>query len=361
MKIELKELKGEVIHDFPYPMKKRKCPHTALISITHSGSCIHNCPMCYAKAYPWSIVDKIVVYNNIPQKLETEILKLNILPPFYISQVTDSLQPVKEVKEVTFQVVKILMKYKLSFRILTKSSEGIKELIETIPSLKTYPYWYIAITIECPPEKQEITSPNASPIVQRLKVLSYLSKLNIPTVVRTDPTILGFVTVEEVLALIQKVAVLGVSHIVGALGTFNPTSMKRLLKLIYYSRWRKCIKGIESIYGVKFDLLNDYPPWTTFTSSLSLRKKFHSLLRKHVEKLGLTYSVCLELPPQYDSLSLRSCEDVGRNFVHIRRGEEFFPLPCSGDCLHRCPQKQDPPCKRKILQTTYPYKKTTLV
>jgi DNA repair photolyase len=316
--------------------------------------------MCYAKAYPWSIVDKIVVYNNIPQKLESELLKLTILPPFYISQVTDSLQAVEEVRKVTFQVVRILMKYRLSFRILTKSSEGIKELIETLPSLITYPYWYIAITIESPPEKQEITSPNASPISHRLKTLSYLSHLGISTVVRTDPTILGFVTVEEVLTTIQKVASFGVSHIVGALGTFNPISMKRLLNSIYYSKWRKCIKSIESIYGVKFEMLDDYPPWTTFTSSFSLRQKFHSLLRRYTERLGLTYSVCLELPYQYDSPYLRSCEDVGKNFVHIRKNNEFFPLPCSGDCLHRCPQKQNPPCKRKALQTTYPYKKRIL-
>ena len=100
MEVELRDLKANVIHDFPYPSVKRKCPHVALVSITHSGCCVHRCPMCYARSYKWSVEDKIIVYKNVPEKLEAEIKQSNLLPPFYISQVSDALQPVSEVRKL---------------------------------------------------------------------------------------------------------------------------------------------------------------------------------------------------------------------------------------------------------------------
>ncbi|MEO0135319.1 MAG: hypothetical protein ABIK59_03410, partial [candidate division WOR-3 bacterium] len=101
MEILENALKGKVIHDFPYPIKTRKCPHASLVSLTNPGGCVYCCPMCYARAYPWSITDKIIIYKNLVEKLSSEIEKLNIAFPFYLSQVTDPLQPIEKIKELT--------------------------------------------------------------------------------------------------------------------------------------------------------------------------------------------------------------------------------------------------------------------
>ncbi|MFN3346242.1 MAG: hypothetical protein ACK42E_00285, partial [Candidatus Bipolaricaulaceae bacterium] len=111
---EALQLRGTVIHDFPYPPERRKCPHRALVSLTPSGSCSHLCPMCYARAYPWSR-DEPAFYANTPEKLAAELEKGEICPPLYISQVTDPLQPVEAIRELTAQVVEVAIRYRVPF------------------------------------------------------------------------------------------------------------------------------------------------------------------------------------------------------------------------------------------------------
>lgn len=358
MEIEFRDLKGSVIHDFPYAESHRKCPHAALISITHSGACVHNCPMCYARAYPWSIEDKLVVYKNLIPKLETEIKNSHILPPFYLSQVSDALQPVPEIREITFDIVRLLMKYKLSFRVITKSADGALGLIETIPELINYPYWYIAITVESTEQKQIITSPGASEIPDRLEAIKKLTEKGIQVVGRTDPTVLGFMSVEEVSSIITKLASAGSEHIIGSLGYYNRLSMGRLISNLTVSRWCDCIPDIEKVYGFKVDKLNTYPANKRFAASLAVRKKFHLALKSTAEKYGLTYAVCLELPKEYDSKNITTCEAIPCNFVHIKKGDEFYPINCSADCIRSCPDISNPPCltEKGTSFLDYPYK-----
>jgi DNA repair photolyase len=312
--------------------------------------------MCYARVYAWSIEDKIIVYRNVPEKLEAEINKANLLPPFYISQVSDALQPVPEVREITFKVVRLLMQYRLSFHILTKSADGADALIETVPELIHYPYWHLGMTIEAPQGKQEITSPYASGTEERFRVLKKICGYGIPVVGRTDPTILGLVKIEEVSELIKRFADVGVKHIVASLGFYNQLSLSRLVSSISASRWKECIPELEKIYGFQVENIARYPPRKRFTASIGTRTKFHSFLRNKAEQYGLTYGICLELPKEYDSPGISACEGMVNNFVHIRAGGGFQPINCIGNCLYNCPNPTNPPCKRAYLQSEYPYK-----
>ncbi len=358
MKVTEKEIKGGVIHDFPYTLRARKCPHYALISLTQSGSCIHRCPMCYARAYPWS-TNEIVVYKNLPSVLEGEIKRAYILPPFYLSQVSDCLQPVKEVRNVTYEVVRLLIKYKLSFHIVTKNGEGVFDLISNVPEIIDYPYFYLGMTVEATEEKRKVTSPGASPIEERLEALSYLSNIGIPTVGRLDPTIIGFVTIKEVIEMLDKLKQRGVKHIIGSTGYYTRVSMGRLLNAIRNSPYKKCVKDIKKAYNFSED--EDYPDKKRFRTEWKFRVRFHKYLKKNVESSGMTYAVCLELPKEYDSKGIKHCEGIERNFVHKRdKNGDFFPVPCSGDCIRSCPDRETPPCGRKELQTQYPYNIKTL-
>ncbi|MCS7241017.1 MAG: hypothetical protein NZ651_07225, partial [Candidatus Bipolaricaulota bacterium] len=125
-------LKSNVIHDFPYPPERRKCPHRALVSLTPAGSCVHLCPMCYACAYPWSR-DEPAFYANTPEKLAKELEKVEICPPLYLSQVTDPLQPVREIRELTAQVVEVALHFGVPFHLITKSGEGVRWLLRRVP------------------------------------------------------------------------------------------------------------------------------------------------------------------------------------------------------------------------------------
>ncbi|MEO0130259.1 MAG: radical SAM protein [candidate division WOR-3 bacterium] len=355
MEILEKELKGRIIHDFPYPLRNRKCPHTSLISLTNPGGCLYSCPICYARAYSWSISDKIIIYQNLVEKLSSEIEKLNIAFPFYLSQITDPLQPIKKIRELTFQIVKLLMSKKLSFKIVTKSAEGTKELVDTNNGLLNYPYWFLEMTVESTPKKQIITSPNASPIKERIKIIKYLTERNIEVIGRTDPTILGFIDWEDLEWLIANLKEAGVRHIIASSGYYNKVSMENLLNRMKNSIFRERIKKVINFYQYHLNSKKK-----RFFAPLSIRIEFHKKFKKLCEENNLTYAVCQELPKEFDSKNLLSCEGSKRNFVHIKINKEFIPINCCGDCLRSCPDLKNPPCKMPIFQREYPYKERRL-
>ncbi len=352
VEIEYRILKGNVIHDFPYPREGRKCPHTALISVTHSGSCIHNCPMCYAKAYPWS-EEKIIIYKNVPQKLREELEKIDIAPPFYLSQVSDVLQPLKEVREITKEIVKILMEYGVSFRIVTKNAEGAEWLIEEVPQLKNYPYWYIEFSVETVPSKQIVTSPNASKIEERLRVMRKLHNMGIEVIGRVDPIIYGLTEISEAEWLIKKMAEIGIKHVITSTCYFNSDSLYRFIEHLEKTPFRHR----------KFTILKYYKPCEKGRYMLPrrLREEIHTHLRNYTESLGLTYSVCQELPREFDSKNIRHCGGAERSYVFVKNEKgEFVKIDCTADCIN-CPYPDEPPCGKKELQIEYPYKFKTLI
>ncbi|MEO0138160.1 MAG: radical SAM protein [candidate division WOR-3 bacterium] len=356
MEVTFADLKGSVIHDFPYPRSKRKCPHAALISLTNSGGCLFRCPMCYARAYPWSMPDRITIYQNLPAKLEDEIKRLKIAFPFYLSQITDPLQPYTPLRDLTFRIIKVLMKNRLSFRIVTKSAEGLRALIRAIPELISYPYWLVEMTIEATPSKQTVTSPYASKIEERLKILKFLNDLGVETVCRTDPTILGFMEREDLLWILEQVKKTGTKHIIASTGYYNKIAMSNLLHRLAATKFKTSIPHIVRYYNYDPD-----KPVKKFMAPINIRKKFHTWFKKAVEAYGLTYAVCQELPRDYDSKNIPNCEGTKRNHVHVRSKEGFLPIACSGDCLRLCPDTINPPCGMPILKYEYPYKIKTLM
>jgi DNA repair photolyase len=301
-------------------------------------------------------VDDLAVYANLPQKLDQELSRCRIVFPLYLSQVTDPLQPVPEVLKTTFQVIRVILKYRLSFHIVTRSAQGVYHLIEEIPELRRYPYWFAELTVEATPEKQRVTSPGAPPIQERLEALRWLHDSGIETVGRTDPTILGLIEREDLEWLIRELKHSGVSHIIGSTGYFNPVSMGRLLKSVKRSPWSKSGGEIAQVYGFAQKDMGSYPQNKIFRAPWHSRVRFHQWLRSRVEKLGMSYAVCQELPREYDSSGIPTCEGIAKNFVHIRSGQGFEPIDCFGDCLRNCPNPEAPPCGNPDLLTHYPYR-----
>jgi len=362
MTIERRELKKNCLHDFPYPKSKRKCPHSILISATESGCCLFRCPICYARAYPWSKDNKIIIYNNLIEKLKREIGKTYRLFPIYLSQVTDPLQPIKEVRELTKAIVSLLMEYNLSFGIVTKSAEGPLVLLKDLPELKEYPYWFLTITIEATPKKQIITSPFASKILHRFRTISYFNhRIKIPAIVRIDPTLLGVMEEEDLIYLIDKSCEAGSPHIIGSTGYFNKTSILRVGEAIKDSPFAYRLKSFFRYYRFDPKKIEEYSERKRFTVSFPIRIRFHTWLKKEVEKRNMTYAVCQELPKEYDSKGIPSCEGAKNIFVSIRDANgRFRPIPCSGDCLRFCPEPKNPPCGYPNFLIEYPFKYQSL-
>lgn len=344
------------MHDFPYRASKRKCPHSCLISLTESGSCLFRCPICYARAYPWSTSDRIVIYENLLEKLKEELDTAQIIFPIYLSQVTDPLQPIEEIRTKTQKIVQLLMSYELSFGVVTKSAEGPLWLLKKVPELIDYPYWFLTVTVESVPSKQVVTSPFASPILARLKTIRYFNQLRIKAICRIDPILLGLMTGDDVVWLIKQAANAGSKHLIAATGYFNKVSMMRVVKAFKQSVWCKNLINFLKFYRIELNMIDSFDERKRFMVTLPLRKKFHTWLRKEVEALGMTYAVCQELPKEFDSRNIPSCEGAENIFVHIKDHQgKFKPISCHGDCLRNCPNPFSPPCGEKKFLTTYPY------
>ncbi len=359
MVISRRERKGKCFHDFPYPKRRRKCPHAILISGAEAGGCLFRCPICYARAYPWSR-EEVVIYSNIVEKIEEEIKRAYRLFPFYLSQVTDPLQPIGEMRNLTKEIVLLLVKYNLSFGIVTKSADGPLWLLKELPALKGYPFWFLTITIEATPEKQAITSPKASKILDRFRTVAYFNRLKIPALVRIDPTLLGVMTKEEIIYLLEKAKEAGSPHIIGSTGYFNKISIQRVAERLKEVN-PSSLKRFFSCYRFDPERISEYSEKKRFTVPFSLRVRFHTWLRKEVERRGMTYAVCQELPKEYDSENIPSCEGVGNVYVHVKKGKgRFQPIPCSGDCLRFCPNPQNPPCGYPNFASEYPFRYQSL-
>lgn len=355
-----RELRGRVIHDFPYPPKRRKCPHRALVSLTPAGSCLHLCPMCYARAYPWS-QDKPAFYLNTPEKLANELAKIEVCPPLYISQVTDPLQPVREIRELTAQVVEVAIRFGVPFHIITKSGDGVLWLLHRVPALREYPRWWLSLTIEAPPEKQKLTSPKASPVWERLKAAELCAKAGLFVVVRTDPAIWGFVREEDELWILDHAQAAGARHIISALGHFNRLSFARLLSALHSAGFRKEAKEVRKHYVPGGE--EGFFRAGVIRAQRSLREEFHRFMREEAERRGMTYSACLEMGREWDSPGIPHCEAAPQGRLARKTSSGKFELlpDCFADCLRNCLNPENPPCGRPELLQEYPFRFTTLL
>ncbi len=359
--VEALELRSQVIHDFPYPPERRKCPHRALVSLTPAGSCRHACPMCYARAYPWSREDT-ALYVNTPEKLAAELEKIEVCPPLYISQITDPLQPVASVRELTARVVEVALRFGVPFHIITKSGEGVLWLVRRVPALREYPFWWLSLTIEAPPAKQKVTSPYASSVRERLLAVEACAKAGIFTVVRTDPAIWGLVREEDEVWLLDRARDAGARHIVSAMGHFNRTSFSRLLEALRAAGFKGAAEEVQKIYG-RGQAEGFFQTSAVIRAPLELRQKFHRFMREEAEKRGMTYAACLEMGREWDTPGIPHCEAApqGRLAKKTRTGKFELLSGCFADCLRSCPDPFAPPCGRPELRHQYPFKFQSLL
>ncbi|MCS7216156.1 MAG: hypothetical protein N2507_00290 [Candidatus Bipolaricaulota bacterium] len=354
-------LRGTVIHDFPYPPERRKCPHRALVSLTPAGSCTHLCPMCYARAYPWSR-DGPAFYANTPEKLAKELERVELCPPLYLSQVTDPLQPVREIRELTAQVVEVALRFGVPFHLITKSGEGVRWLLRRVPALRDYPHWWLAMTIEAPPEKQRVTSPGASPVEERLRAVEACAQAGIFVVVRTDPAIWGLVREEDELWILDHAQRAGARHIVSALGHFNRLSFSRLLEALRAFGLKKEAEEVRRTYRHGREAEEFFRP-ATICAPLPLRRQFHRFMREEAEARGMTYAACLEMGREWDSPGIPHCEAAPQGRLAKKTAAGRFELlaDCYADCLRGCPEPRRPPCGRPELLRQYPFRFAALL
>jgi DNA repair photolyase len=343
-------LKGKVIHDFTYGLSGRKCPHMGLVNLTPAGQCIHLCSYCYARGYRWSIppekTNEVRFYTNIAEKLEEELSQMTLCPPLYLSATTDVFQPVDEIIQSTLETIKTMIRFGVSFHVVTKSKLA-RKMFE-IPGFSNYPYFFLEMSVETiDDEKRKILSPNSTPIQERIETLRLFSSKGFYTVMRMDPIIFGYSnSKDEIMQLLQAANKNGVKHIIASTTRFDRQGMQAVKDNLMKEGKEKEFQRIKESYIQERGWLK---------VPRKKREEFHLNLREETEKLGMTFSVCLELDKSFDSASISHCEGSPNSYMMRKTKEGSFKPVCNADCVRSCPNRQAPPCGAPQLLVQYPY------
>jgi DNA repair photolyase len=348
-------LKGRVIHDFTYRLPARKCPHMGLVNITPSGQCIHLCSYCYARGYRWSVhpekTSEVMYYGNIADKLEEELSQMTLCPPLYLSATTDVFQPINEIVQTTLRAIRTMMRFGVSFHIVTRS-KLVGKMLE-IPGFPTYPFFFLEMSVETiDDQKRKTLSPNSTPILERIETLKLFSSKGFYTVMRIDPVIFGYSDDrDEIMQLLQAASENGVKHIITSTTRFDSIGMQAVKDRLIREGKDKEYQKIKESYTYEKGWLK---------VPRKKREEFHINLRTETEKLGMTYAVCMELDKSFDSTSISHCEGSPNSYMMMKTKEGFFKPVCNADCIRSCPNRKAPPCGAPQLALQYPYELRTL-
>jgi len=364
MEIILRERRSPTLHDFPYRGEGRKCYHKWIVNVTPPGRehCLHACLYCYARdaVYSRRADGGMVVYSNLASVVEKELGGLELCPPVSISNATDPCQDVPELRRAVKDVVEVLVRWGVSFHVITKGDPSFLSQVEGFPGSGNF---FLAVTIEGPPEVLALLSPRAPSYEHRLDALRWASSLSLPALVRLDPVIpplwralYGEGWIENAGGVLADCADAGAKHVVSSTGRFTPST-------------RSALRGkVQDISADEARVLQeDYPYDRSCTSSgymlrHDLRLSFHRGMRAAARAQGMSYTVCQELAAgEADTPGLPHCEAFPMPFSRRVGPREFQPIPgCSADCHASCTGIADPPCGNPQLAQAQPYKPSLL-
>ena len=364
MKVLSRERRSPTLHDFPYRGEKRKCYHKWIVNVTPPGRghCLHSCLYCYARDAVYSRGDEggLVVYSNLASLVERELAGLQLCPPLSISNVTDPCQDVPELRAAVRDLVAVLVRWGVSFHVITKGDPSFLEAVEGFPGGGRF---FLAVTIEGPPEVLELVSPEAPGYGKRLESLRWASSLGLPAEVRLDPVIpplwralYGKGWLDRVDGVLEDCASAGAGHVVSSTGRFTQSTLAAL---------RRLVDRASLAEGTRLE--EEYSFDRSCTSSGYMlrpdrRRAFHLRIRAAAGNAGMTYAVCQELGTgEADTPGLPHCEAFPMPFSRRIGHRSFEPIPgCSANCHVSCSSLENPPCARPELAHPEPYKPSML-
>jgi DNA repair photolyase len=178
-----------------------------LPTVNISAGCVHNCVYCYTKGYSiYPGENSIEIYENMADKIADEIKRKRKKPAtVYFCPSCDPFQPILQIQQVTFDVMKTLLENDIGVQFVTKGiiSDEIFGLFEKHRSK-------IAGQIGLTTVDDKILSliePAAAKALERLNQLELLIKMGIKMSVRCDPLIHGLTdTYEQLHSLFSSIS-----------------------------------------------------------------------------------------------------------------------------------------------------------
>lgn len=168
-----------------------------LPTVNISAGCVHNCIYCYTKGYSVYPGDNsIEIYKDMAERIADEIKRKRKKPAaVYFCPSCDPFQPVPQIQQVTFDVMKIILENDIGVQFVTKGKIP-NEIFDLFEKHHSKIAGQIGLT-SIDDKILSIIEPAAAKASERLHQLESLIKIRIKMSVRCDPLIHGFTDTDE--------------------------------------------------------------------------------------------------------------------------------------------------------------------
>lgn len=290
-------------------------------TINLTTGCGHECIYCYARGYSsFPGAGKVGLYQNIPQRLQNELIRKRRLPRrVYFCPSCDLFQPIPEVQEVALETLKILFQAGVEVAFLTKGEipEPHFQLLERYAPLCFAQIGLITVNDSI----RSIFEPFAASVSTRLAQAKRLTAAKISTTVRLDP-ILPEVTdsAEDFEALCDATSHCGIRELAAGILFVRPGFASRMAE--HFQRQNLSADISEKLNRLLFRFQKTEPLAIHAASSriraLSLpqRLTIFTRLTETAARFSQTVHICTcknpDLPASFfNSAILPKCEITG--------------------------------------------------
>jgi DNA repair photolyase len=251
--------------------------------------CAHNCVYCYARGYSMYPGDRnIILYSNIPEKLETELSRKKKAPQYvYFSPSSDLFQPVPEVQELCYRVLEILLSRRIGVAFLTKGEipDKTMKLLAEHSDLVRSQFGLISLD----ELTRQIIEPDAAPVDVRLTQMKELIGAGIAVEARMVPIIPGVTDTDDALAdYFNRISRIGIKKVAVSTLFLRPSIKRNLEKCI---KDRSLLDHIFSLYATE-RMQVKAPHSSIVPLPVSTRKRIYRRIQVISKDYSIDISVC---------------------------------------------------------------------
>lgn len=258
-------------------------------TINLTAGCAHDCLYCYIRGYRnYPGESSVTLYANTEEKLRAELRrKQNQVRAVYFSPSSDLFQPVPEVMEIGYRVLKMLFEHGIRVTFLTK---GVipKKHMQLFADFAPMVFAEIGL-ISVNDASLRLFEPAAARAARRLKQASQLVRHGIRTEVRVDPIIPGFTDDEGSLReLFSAIASTGVQAVAASTLFLRPAITGSLRKHLTSSQFTTLMDCTSKVGRLDIHAQNS----SVQALSAEIRQKIYSRVQSIAAEFGIKVKVC---------------------------------------------------------------------
>ncbi|HHT9130651.1 MAG TPA: radical SAM protein [Candidatus Brocadiaceae bacterium] len=259
-------------------------------SINPTLGCIHQCAYCYARGYLNYPGDgKVFIYENMVEKLKKELSSRRKLPAYvFFSPTCDVLQPIPQLLNVTYELMRVLFEHGVGINLLTKGRIPQK-FLQLFRQYKKLVHVQIGITT-LNRDIQKKIEPYASTPQERMRNVERLCTIGILPEVKLDPLIPGMTdTKVNLITLFKVLQEFSVNSTSINYLFLRPQIKKNLSKSLKKASFlQKIIEYYQN--GVSLNLLAEQS--RVLTLNVQYRKRAYEQISKWARAFGIYAYVC---------------------------------------------------------------------